>query len=97
MQVTQCSMGFLCVFRQVVLTDKYRLTNTHTALIVKVIADDNEKDDDDSLLQLARSVLMILAARALVRGFARALVMVLARATLVMVCEQRSADTLVGA
>ena len=79
-------MGFLCVFRQVVLTDKYRLTNTHTALIVKVIADDNEKDDDDSLLQLARSVLMILA---------RGLVMVLARATLVMVCQQRSADTLV--
>ena len=78
MQVTQCSMGFLCVFRQVVLTDKYRLTNTHTALIVKVIADDNEKDDDDSLLQLARSVLMILA---------RGLVMVLARATLVMVCQ----------
>ena len=78
MQVTQCSMGFLCVFRQVVLTDKYRLTCVHTALIVKVIADDNEKDDDDSLLQLARSVLMILA-----------------RATLVMVCQQRSADTFV--
>ena len=95
MQVTQCSMGFLCVFRQVVLTDKYRLTNTHTALIVKVIADDNEKDDDDSLLQLARSVLMILTRATLVMVFARGLVMVLARATLVMVCQQRSADTFV--
>ena len=80
-------MGFLCVFRQVVLTDKYRLTNTHTALIVKVIADDNEKDDDDSLLQLARSVLMILARATLV--------MILAARALVMVCQQRSADTLV--
>ena len=96
-------MGFLCVFRQVVLTDKYRLTNTHTALIVKVIAGDNEKDDDDSLLQLARSVLMILARATLVMILARAtLVMVFARATLVMICrslvmicQQRSADTLV--
>ena len=95
MQVTQCSMGFLCVFRQVVLTDNYRLTNTHTALIVKVIAGDNEKDDDDSLLQLARSVLMILTRAALVMILARGLVMVLARATLVMVCQQRSADTFV--
>ena len=81
MQVTQCSMGFLCVFRQVVLTDRYRLTNTHTALMVKVIADDNEKDDDDSLLELARSVVGILVAA---RG-------------LVMVSKQRSADALIGA
>ena len=93
MQVTQCSMGFLCVFRQVVLTDNYRLTNTHTALIVKVIADDNKKDDDDSLLQLARSVLMILTRATLVMILARGLVMVCR--TLVMICKQRSADTFI--
>ena len=85
------------------MTDNYHASYTMlnglslcvSSLNVKVIADDNKKDDDDSLLQLARSVLMILAARALVMILARGLVMVLARATLVMVCQQRSADTFV--
>ena len=43
---------------------------TCRVLIVKVIADDYEKDDDDSLLELARSVVGILvAARGLVNHY----------------------------
>ena len=93
MPVTACSSQ--CAF-SVCFVRQFSLINIdqdiHTALIVKVIADDYKKDDDDSLLQLARAVLMIFA-----RATAAALIaMILARA-LAMISEQRSADTFVGA
>ena len=73
-------LGFLFVFCQVILTDKYWLT--WHSISVTVITDDYKKDYEDSLLQFARPVMMmVLGCRTTASVF---------------LTKQWSADTLVG-